>query len=196
MPALLTALVCSLFYGMPPQYWLLALPLLLAATFMSTLAEIRDEGHRIRVKRLWISVDIPKKDVVQTVQSALDGIGALQLKRFAFPWGKIYFVSDWSKLGVVSPQRRESSTVGNARPKSSARAALWPLAAAISGFLAARAMGSSAHGFRIETSVMRLAACVLAGALCVLFAISRTRRPNLANVVLFLATSAIGLIRW
>jgi len=195
MPALLAALVCSLFYGMPPQYWLLAVPLLLAAIFMSTLAEIRDEGHRIRVKRLWISIDVPKKDVVETAQSVLDGIGALQLKRFAFPWGKIYFVSDWSKLGVISAQRRESDTGGDVPPKGSARAGLWSPAAAVSGFLAARAMGSSAHGFGIEASVMRVAACILAGALCAVFAISRTKRPSFANAVLFLAMFALGLIR-
>ena len=194
MPALLTACVCALFYGMPPLYWLLALPLLLTATFMSTLAEIRDEGRRIRVKRLWSSMDVPKADVVGTARSALEGIGALQLKRFVFPWGKNYFVSAWSKLGVAQP--RESRTDSDAPSPASAGAALWSLAAAVSGFLAARAMGSSPHGFRIETSVVRVAACILAGALCVVFAVSRTRSPSFANVTMFLGTFAVGLIHW
>jgi hypothetical protein len=128
MPALLTAWVCALFYGMPPLYWLLALPLLLTATFMSTLAEIRDEGRRIRVKRLWSSMDVPKADVVGTARSALEGIGALQLKRFVFPWGKIYFVSAWSKLGVAQP--RESRTDSDVR---CARGGLHPCRSAVRG---------------------------------------------------------------
>jgi len=196
MPVMIAAGAWLFFRGMAPQYWLLGLPLLPIISFASTLAEIRDEGHQIRVKRLWGSRDVPKKNVVGTAHSALEGIGALQLKRFVFPWGKIYFVSDWSKLGVASARPRESNTDGDAPPKPSARATLWSLAAAVSGLLAARAMGRSAQGFRIETSLVRVAACILAGALCVVFAISRTRKPSLANVAMFLATFAAGFIRW
>jgi hypothetical protein len=181
---------------MPPQYWLLALPLLLPVTFMSTLAEIRDEGHRIRVKRLWISTDVPKKDVVGTARSVLDGIGALQLKRFVFPWGKIYYVSDWSKLGVASAQPWETSADGDVPTKSPARAAIWSLAAAVSGFLAGRAMSSTMRNLRIEAPGMRAAACVLALALCAVFAVARTRRPNFASIALYVATCALGLIQW
>jgi hypothetical protein len=39
-------------------------------------------------------------------------------------------------------------------------------------------------------------AFTLAGLLCVVFALARTRKPSFANVVLFAATGIVGFIRW
>jgi hypothetical protein len=64
MPLGLATWVCLLVRGATPVYWLLALPMLLTAVFMSTLAEIRDDGHRIMVKTVWKSLDVPKEEVV------------------------------------------------------------------------------------------------------------------------------------
>jgi hypothetical protein len=196
MPMMLAVGVFLFFHGMAPEYWLLALPLLLIIIFMSTLAEIQDDGHRILVKTLWNSLAVPRQDVVKTAQSVLDGIGVLQLRRFVLPWGRIYFVADWSKLGVASAGTGEESTGDETKRHPFLRATFESLVVAISGFLAARAMSSGVHVFRIETSTQRMVAFTLAGALCVVFAIARARRPSFANVVLFVATSIAGLVHW
>jgi hypothetical protein len=99
MPIILTTILCLFFYGSAPEYWLIALPLLLVVTFMTTLAEIHDEGHTVRVKRWWGSIEVAKQDVAKISPLLLDGIGVLKLRRFVFPWGRIYFVADWSNSG-------------------------------------------------------------------------------------------------
>jgi hypothetical protein len=163
---------------------------------MATLAEIQDQGHRIHVRRLWHSIDVPKEDVAGIAQSFVEGVGLMRLRRFVFPWGRIYFVSDWSKFGVVSPRPEEPRIDHEARPYSSVRTIVESLVVAISGFLAARAMRAGVDDFRLETSAMRIGAFTLAGALCVVFAIARTRRPSFANVVLFVATFIGGFSLW
>jgi len=195
MPMMFFLGVYLFFHGTAPEYWLIALPLLLIAIFMSTLAEIRDQGHRIHVKTLWHSIDVPKEDVAGIAQSLVEGVGVLRLHRFVFPWGRIYFVADWSKFGVVSPER-EDGAEGEAKPDSLARAIVESLVVALSGFLAARAIRSSVHDVRVETFAIRAGACSLALALCVVFAIARTRRPSFANVVLFVAIFVVGLVLW
>lgn len=195
MPMMLLLGVYLFFHDVAPEYWPVALPLVLIVIFMSTLAEIHDEGHRMQVKTLWHSTEIPKEDVASVAQSLVEGVGVLRLRRFVLPWGRIYFVSDWSKFGVVNPKDEEEKG-SDAEPKldSWARATLESLIVAISGFLAARAMRIGVHDFRLETSAMRIGTFTLAGVLCVVFAIARKRRPSFANVVLFLATFVIGLV--
>ena len=90
MPIMLGVGVFLFFHGMAPEYWLLALPLFLIVIFMSTLAEIHDEGHRIHVKTLWHSTEVLKEDVASVAQSLLEGVGVLRLRRFVLPWGRIY----------------------------------------------------------------------------------------------------------
>jgi hypothetical protein len=123
------------FHGTAPQYWLLALPPLLLIIFMITLAEIHDEGRRIRVKTLWKSMDVPREEVVSTAQSGFDGIGVLRLHRFVLPRGRIYFVSDWSKLGVVNAD--DQGSIDEPNPYGFVRSALESIAMAVSRFLAA-----------------------------------------------------------
>jgi hypothetical protein len=195
MPMMLILGVCLFFRGAAPEYWLVALPLVLVAVFMSTLAEIQNEGRQIQVRTLWHSTEIPKEDVASIAQSSLEGIGVLRLRRFVLPWGRIYFVSDWSKLGVSLGHEKEC-TDAEPRPYSSARVSFESLAVAISGFLAARAMRTGAHDFGLETPAMRIGMFAIAGILCVVFAIARTRRPSFANVTLFVATFMVGLAHW
>lgn len=195
MPVLLAVGVCLLFGGMPPLYWPLALPFLLVAAFPSTLAEIRNDGHRTLVKTLWNSMYVPNNEIVRTAESVLAGIGTLQLKRFVFPWGKIYFVADWSELGVESAESETHRLRDDTRQRP-VRTALGSLAAAVSGFLAARGMSSVIHNPRVESAAMRVAACILAGTLCLVFAAARSRRPGFANVALFIASLTVGFILW
>ena len=196
MPILFILGVYLFFHDTAPEYWLIALPLVLIVLFMTTLAEIHDQGHRIHVSRLWYSIDVPKEDVAGISQSFVEGVGVMRLHRFVLPWGRIYFVSDWSKFGVVSAGREGEKTEGEAEPHSFPRAVLETLVVAISGFLAGRAFRSSFHGVIVETLALRLVCAIFALMLCVVFAIARRTRPSFANVVLFVATLVLGLALW
>jgi hypothetical protein len=192
LPTILALWAFLLYHRMPPEYWLIPLPLYLVLAFMSTLADVKDDGNRIRVKRFGISTDVPRGDVVRTSQSFLKGIGTLQLKRFVLPWGKIYFVTDWSKVADLSAESEgEGAAKGSAY--QSVCDILWSLAGAVSGFSAARAVTRYGHTLRIQPST-RMAAFALAGTLLVAFAIARKRKPGFANVVLFTAALVIGLV--
>jgi hypothetical protein len=180
LPAFFTVGVCLFLSSMPPVYSLLALPLLSILMFMMALAEVHDEGRQIHVRRLWKSTHIPKEDILGTGKSFLDGIGVLHLRRFVFPFGRIYFVYEWSSRG---PEKKNSSNWD----------LLASIAMALSGFFGARAV--NIHGLAFEASPPRVLAIASAGALCVLFAVSRRRNSGLANCMLFAATYIIGLIR-
>lgn len=195
MPTMFILGVYLFFHGMAPEYWLIALPLVLVVFFMTTLAEVHDQGHQIRVKLLWHSMDVPKQEVVGIAQSFVKGVGVLRLRRFVFPWGRIYFVIDWSRIGVVRPGPENERSDAEAKPYHLARAVLDSILMAISGFIAARAM-RVVPNLGLETSTMRIGAFTLAGALCVVFAMARTRSPSFANVLLFVATFIAGLALW
>ena len=170
------------------EYWLLGLPLLLIAIFMNTLADIQDEGQFVRLNMIWGSMSVERKNVVRTTRSFLDGIGILQLHRFVPPWGKIYFVTDWSTLGVAAVE-----DINKADKHTGFMHTTFELVAmAASGFVAAWAMRSSIHDFRIETSNMRIMSIVVAGILCLVFAIARTKSRILANVGIFITATVIA----
>jgi|SRR5215510_15004565 len=192
MPLGLVAGISLFLDGMAPEYWVLGLPVLLVAIFTSTLADVSDRGHRILVRTVWRSLDIPKNSVVKTAPSFLKGIGVLKLRSYVFPWGRVYFVADWSKFGAASP---EEPGVGNQSKPSLWLAWLASLAMGVSGFLMGFGVRSNTRGFRVEPT-MRLWAFILVGLLAVVFAFVRTRKPSFANVVLFAATGIIGFVRW
>ena len=175
------------FHGASPEYWLLALPFVLIVIFMTTLAEIDDEGPWIHVRRMWHSIEVPREDVTGIAQSLIEGVGVLRLRRFVLPWGRIYFVSDWSKFGVVSAGREGEGTEGETKPHSFAHAVIEALVVAISGFLAGRAIRPHVHGVIVETLALQVGYVIFTLTLCVVFAIARRSRPSLANVVLFIA---------
>ena len=90
----------------------------------------------------------------------------------------------------------EGKIDGESKPYSWALSTLESFVVGISGLLAARAMTTAVYDLRLGTSAARIVAFTLAGALCLVFAIARTRRPSFANVVLFVATFVIGLAHW
>lgn len=190
LPILFTLGVYLFFRGTPPEYWLMALPLMLIPLFMATLADVQDRGSRLHVKRLLATIDIPREDVAGMAPSFMEGVGVLRLRRFVFPWGSVYFVSDWSKFGVASPPL-EGGAARQAGHSSVGRVLEW-LIVASSGFLASRALSSTGHLVRAETSAMRAAILTLALVLFVFFAVTRRSRPAFANIVLFMATFAAG----
>jgi hypothetical protein len=196
MPVLFLAMMCLFFQGMAPEYWLISLPLLLLLSFMNTLADVHDVGNTVRIKRWWTSIDVPKGDIAQIRPSFLDGIGVLQLRRFVFPWGRIYFVADWSNVGTVDTESGKTRTSDGTKPHRFVRNILASLALAVSGFISARAISANVHEFTTETLAARIAALIIAGTLFVLFAATWTRWPSFANVVLFVATWIGGLVHW
>jgi len=197
MPILFIVGVYLFFHDTAPEYWLIALPLVLIVLFMTTLAEIHDQGHRIHVSRLWYSIDVPKEDVSGVSPSFVEGVSVMRLRRFVLPWGRIYFVNDWSKFGVVSAGRELERTEGEDRSTASfTRAVIETLVVAISGFLAGRAFRSSFHGVIVETVALRVGSVIFALMLCVVLAIGRRSRPSFANAVLFVATLVVGLALW
>ncbi len=191
MPGILTAIVCMFFYDAAPRYWLLALPLLLVLAFMTTLAEIHDRGGTLNVKRWWGSIEVAKQDVVESSPSFLDGISRLKLRRFVLPWGKIYFVPEWSKLRETA--QIETSGADSGAKGAKALAALASFALAFSGFVAATAIRSRELDFRMRTSAARIEALVCVAVLGTLFLVTRKKSPSFANVVLFVATFIAGL---
>jgi hypothetical protein len=67
---------------------------------------------------------------------------------------------------------------------------------AVSGFICARAVTANVEDFRIYTLKSHLIALTIAGALFVIFAVTRTRKAGFANAILFVATWVCGLVRW
>jgi hypothetical protein len=179
-PVFFTGMMCLLLAHVSPIWWLFAAPALALVVFMTTLAEVRDEGKRVLVKSLWKSTFIPKDDVVGTSESFLEGIGVLRLRQFVPPWGRIYFVHEWS----TAPVERKT-------------AAFWdllaPTALALSGFAVARAVGT--HGFRIENRPGHIVGISSSIILCLLFVLIRRKMPSLANGLLFVGAMVVGLLR-
>jgi len=56
--------------------------------------------------------------------------------------------------------------------------------------------GAGHYHVRAETFAARIAVLTLIETLFVVFTIVGTRRPSAANVVLFVAASIAGLVRW
>ena len=196
MPLLFLTMMCLFLHGMAPGYWLVALPVLLLLGFMNTLADVHDAGHMLCIKRWWNSVDVPKRDVTRIAPSFLNGIGVLQLRRFVFPWGRIYFVSDWSNVGTIDARSEGTALKRSSDVHSFVRNVLPSLAFAVSGFISARAISVNDSVFRIESPFARIIAFTIAVPLCAVFALTRTRKSSFANGVLFMATWIVGLVRW
>ena len=194
IPTLFILGVCLFFHDTAPEYWLIALPLVVIVTFMTTLAEIQDEGHQVHVKMLWHSIYLPKEQVRSIAPSFVDGVSVLRLRRFMLPWGRIYFVSDWSKFGVMHPRFTEENTGHQSKHYSSVRSMIEWLVAAISGFLAGQTLRSRVHLIRIGSSALQMGALLFAATLFALFLITRRNRPNFANVLLFLFTFVVVIV--
>src|SRR5215472_12263793 len=75
----------------PNGRFLLAIPFLVAAVFGASLAvvEVRDGGARYRRMFRWTT--IPEDQVVSARVEWPPVIGSVSLRRFLFPWGRLYF---------------------------------------------------------------------------------------------------------
>lgn len=196
MPMLCAIGVCLLCYGAPPVISLISLPLLVVIAFFATLAEVQDRGQTIRIKRWWYSKDVAKADIAKIRPSLFDGVDILQLRHPVRPWGRVFFVPSWSDASG-GPVEEEKTKANDQRSllDLSMRAVAEFLLVAASGFLAGRAYSSGVFGFHVLVSSVRFEALAFAGMLLVVFAVARAKRLNVANVVLFVATFVIGLVR-
>ena len=80
--------------GFTGPHCLLALPFLVGALFAASLAIIELRDGVLRCKRLIGWTTIPKSEIVNIRIEWPPIIGSLRLKRFLFPWGRLYFVLD------------------------------------------------------------------------------------------------------
>jgi hypothetical protein len=72
---------------------IILVPLTLGMLFYASLAVLQIPDGTIRYRRLLQWQRLPYDEVVECGVSIF-GIGYLRLKRFHFPWGKLYFVLD------------------------------------------------------------------------------------------------------
>ena len=165
---------------------------------MTTLAEVHDEGESLRVKRWWHTIHVAKLDVARIGPFFVGGISVMDFRRSVFPWGRIYFVDDWSKLGTLAAGHEKGAGTGGTKPSArrELRATLESLAVAVFGFITGRGTGAIIHNLRIETSATRIEALTLAAALCVAFGIAQKRKPGSAGLALYVATWIAGLVHW
>jgi hypothetical protein len=68
------------------------IPIFTAMLFLSTLAVLEIPDGRIRYRRLFGWTRIPYDEIVDC--GVVWVFGYLRLKRFVFPWGRLYFVLD------------------------------------------------------------------------------------------------------
>ncbi len=194
MPVLFLAGLCLFLNGLPLPYWLICVPILPLLAYMNTLAEVHSCDGQICVRRWWGSVYFRESEVLEISPAMLGGIGRLRLRRFTPPWGVIYFVADWSNVATpqtaAAPSSDESVTPGWHIPDVIASILM-----GTSGFVLGRALSGDLLKPLIGRGTLSILAAAISLGLAALFAVSRRRRPTLANTLLFLATLLAALIR-
>jgi hypothetical protein len=71
------------------------IPLILGIFFCASLAVLQIPDGRIRYRRLLRWRKLSYDEIVECGTSwVMPGIGYVRLKRYLFPWGKLYFVLD------------------------------------------------------------------------------------------------------
>jgi hypothetical protein len=98
---LLMGVSIVLFAGTNWLAWLICTPMIVLLVFMVTLAQVRRNGSGMSVKRFFWWKRFDAAQVQRVGPSFLKGIGFVQLNRFVFPWGRIYFQMDWSENDLV-----------------------------------------------------------------------------------------------
>ena len=74
---------------------LILIPLFLGICFCASLAVLEIPDGTVRYRRFLRWTRVPYEEIVESGTSwAVFSIGYLRLKRFVFPWGKLYFVLD------------------------------------------------------------------------------------------------------
>ena len=195
MPALFFAGLYLFLNGLPPQYWVIGIPVLALLGFMNTLAEIHSEDKQIRIRRWWGSVCVNKSEIVDISPSVLQGIGRLRVRRFMPPWGIIYFVADWSSVEVAHTSVAVRHAIPAVNPRERVLNLVGSVLLGASGFVLGRMLNDDFHKLSIENPSVSILALTTSAALMVFFALVRKRRGTLANMLLFVAMLIAALVR-
>jgi hypothetical protein len=128
----------------PDRRSLVTLPVLIAALFGASLAIVEVRRDTVRYRRLFKWKTIPKDDIVNARVVWGPFIGSMRLKRFVFPWGRLYFVLDAvsdpnpfhrGEFPLVRYLRKEPILEAPAAAESTTRAKLRQVIAAVAGAL-------------------------------------------------------------
>lgn len=76
----------------PSRRFVLAIPFLIAAFFGASLAILEVRGGSLRYRRLFKWTTIDEDQIVGARIEWPPVIGSVRLRRFLFPWGRLYFV--------------------------------------------------------------------------------------------------------
>ena len=190
--------VCFGFGRAPvPVNLLLPAPMLVLCVFMTSLAEVHDDGRTFRVKRWWGSVRLAKGDVLSVGPTFLEEIGVLKARRFVFPWGRVFFVHDWSTHQSLANGHAPNRSTEAAR-RSLAREIIEKLVllvGAASGFVAGRWARANMLIFRISPMPKFEAAGIVA-VLAVACYVVWKKFPGLQFLALYVAAWLLGLMQW
>ena len=125
--------------------WLFTSLFLIAGLFGASLAIVELRGDVLRYRRLFKWTVVPPHDIV-TARAVLPPlIGSMRLKRFVFPWGRLYFVLDSdtepnpfrkSEFPLLRYMRGEPIREAQAAAESTTRAKVRQMIAAVAGALA------------------------------------------------------------
>jgi hypothetical protein len=91
-------------HDFPTLRFLPALPLLLLAAFLASLAVVEEAGGVIRYRRLFKWRELRREDILSAKVVWQPFIGSIQLRKPILPWGRLYFVLD--KNTESNPFRR------------------------------------------------------------------------------------------
>lgn len=117
---------------------------LIAGLFGASLAIVELRGDALRYRRLFKWTVVPQDDIVSARAVLPPLIGSMRLKRFVFPWGRLYFVLDSdtepnpfrkSEFPLLRHMRREPIRERQAVAESTIRAIQSQVSAAIVGAL-------------------------------------------------------------
>lgn len=86
----------------PGWRFLLVSPFLIAALFEASLAIVEVRDGVVRYRRLFKWTIVPEGDIVSARVVWHPFIASMRLKRFLFPWGRLYFILD----GELNPFRK------------------------------------------------------------------------------------------
>jgi len=115
-----------------------------AALFGASLAIVELRGGVLRYRRLFKWRTIPEDDIVSARVVWGPFIGSMRLKRFVFPWGRLYFVLDANsdpnpfhrgEFPLLRYLRKEPILESPAAAESATRAKLRQVIAAVGGAL-------------------------------------------------------------
>ena len=98
---LLFAIGIIFFAGRNLLAWCICLPMAVLLGFMATLVQIRQSGTGIAVKRFFRWWKIPRSEITFIGESRISGTGFVELNRYVFPWGRIYFQMNWADKSVL-----------------------------------------------------------------------------------------------